>query len=330
MPQRDTRDGAVDLLRSARPTLAPPVSSPDGPEARAVRLRAMATSPGRERPRTGTRHRARRALALTGVAVVAVLVATDGTAPVRPRSGPRHHGIRLIAASSAYAYSTSGRATVSFETRFDGGSMERGTSDVAFAGDDLEMTTEYRYGKGAAGFVARTRSVDGELYLWDGPIGDKRWYVDVNASGTRAQDVFDLDPRSLLSLLDASADFEEVASEGGDDEMRRLRATDLDRLPALAVDFWPREDDVTRLEVWVGPDDVVRRLELDVVRVDTHRSGTKIVPFDDGTPGRKIADPDSPLVTSVSRSSYSVRFYDVGADVDVVAPADAIPVRGQG
>ncbi|HEX2050128.1 MAG TPA: hypothetical protein VHJ34_05765 [Actinomycetota bacterium] len=287
----------------------------------------MATSPDRKRPRARTRRRARAALALTGVAVVAVLVVTDGTSPVRPPTGTRHDGIRLVAARSEDAYSTSGRATVSFATRFDGGATEGGTSHVEFSGDDVAMTTEFRFGDGTPGFVARSRTVDGELYLWDGPIGDRRWYVDLNASGARAEDVFDLDPRELLGLLDASADFEEVSSDTG---VRRLRATRLDGLPALAVDFWPREDDVTRLEVWVGPDDVVRRLELDVVRVDRHRSGTKIVPFDDGTPGRKIHDPDSPLVTSVTHSSYSVRFFDVGADVDVVAPADAIPVRGQG
>lgn len=55
--------------------------------------------------------------------------------------------------------------------------------------------------------------------------------------------------------------------------------------------------------------------------------------------GRKVKVPNNrvniddlgvPLVNETVRSSYSVRFFDIGAPVHIEAPAGAIPVEGKG
>ena len=193
------------------------------------------------------------------------------------------------------------------------------------------MITDFAGDRRNPGFQARNRTVDGEFYLYDGPIGHRTWLHDVNASGDWRMSLFDIDPRTLLDLLDERAEFEVVDVSDG---VRHLRATRVGDLPELNFGLGPTEtDDVTGLDLWVGEDDLVRRMQMTTAKTETRMvgTGTIIERRPDGGVDKRI-DPDQPgtPVTEVHRSSYDVRFSDIGADIDVLAPEDATEVRGQG
>jgi hypothetical protein len=94
-----------------------------------------------------------------------------------------------------------------------------------------------------------------------------------------------------------------------------------------------RAEDVKRLELWVGSDDVVRRIDIGLENTETHRSGglTRVTRNPDGTYSKEI-DPAHPgeEVTTTHRASYSVRFFDLGSPITIEAPANAARVAGQG
>jgi hypothetical protein len=279
----------------------------------------------------GTRRAQRRRLRWTAAAAVTVAAAL-AIALVVTQTGPRTVDIALVAARSQDALRGTGRALVD---SVNGRGLEweqRARTSVAFDGDDLEMVMEYAGEQGRPGFTAHNRTVGGEFYLLDGPPGRQRWIHDTNASGTRGADLFSLDPRTLCELLSESAEFEVVDEQDG---VKHIRATSVDHVPPLSFGEGPsgaEAEDVTRLELWIGPDDVVQRIDLDLERTETTRQGGKtiLVPRSDGTM-HKMVDPNTgEMVTTTHRSSYSVRFFDVGDPVQIVVPADAVPVAGQG
>lgn len=325
MPHRHDSD-PIEALRRARPRLDPELLSPDSPRARAILTGAPAKRSRPFRPFV-LRSALRPAVALiASIAVVAYALAAPAG---RESATTELPDIELIAATSEEAYSGSGRAEIQFTLLRGLPAEHDGVTEVTFSGSDLEM--KHVFGptaEGTPGFESRSRIVDGELYLWDGPLGDKRWYHDLNASGSDADDAFDLDPRELLRLLSESADFEETGSDAG---LRHLVATDIRDVPARQFDLWPADaKQVAALEIWVDDDDVVRRLDVTTRHRETSYTGTKIVDFPNGEPGRKIPDRSSPKRTTTWESYFSVRFYDVGEDLEIVAPPNPVPVRGQG
>lgn len=318
----DRNDDVLDALRDARPPLDASSQSPHTPAAHRLMTRAIAV---RRRPLW---IKAAPAIAVTA-AVALFAVTSTSTAPTGRRGGDvtqlRDVDIARVAASTRDAYSTTGRAEV--QTASWGiGDGERSTVQIAFAGSDLE-TTAVINPEGSRPFETASRVVDGEFYLWDGPIGDKYWVHVVNESAD-AKQAFNADPRALLEMLDPGAEFEVVGERDG---IRHLRATSVEDVPELSLGFGPAGgDDVTNLEIWVDENDVAHRFAIAFESTHSWHTGTLIVPFENGEPGRKIPDPSSPKKTATSRATVDIRFFDLGADIVIEAPADAAEVEGQG
>ncbi len=86
----------------------------------------------------------------------------------------------------------------------------------------------------------------------------------------------------------------------------------------------------TRLDLWVGSDDVVQRLDLVTERSETRVVGERRA-RQPGQPVTVIPPPDPSRTETVPRrSSYSVRFFDLVAPVTIEAPADAVEVETLG
>jgi hypothetical protein len=91
---------------------------------------------------------------------------------------------------------------------------------------------------------------------------------------------------------------------------------------------------VERLELWVGPDDVVRRFEFDLRSRETRQNSgarARLVEKPDGTVTKEI-DPAFPgkTVTETQLTSYAVTFFDLGEAITIEAPKDARRVEGKG
>src|SRR5262245_21954908 len=160
---------------------------------------------------------------------------------------------------------------------------------------------------------ASTRVVDGVRYRFMGPKdGPGHWVRDSEPAPPGSRPRFEADPRTLLSILDPAARFTEVGSESvGGVPARHLRATALDRVPVLDLGLYPDTENtvVTGLDLWVGTDDVVVRMDLGLRRADA-----------------KAADPSGgpPPAAAAYDSTYSVTFSDLGAPITITAPADAV------
>lgn len=327
-----------------------------------------ATEPTATEP-TGRRRRPSRALVGAGLAAAitagvvvawpestkdpvgsaAPIVASPDPAAPTTADGPTLDDIELIAERSGAALG-SGRAMVRFATETEDSPYlaSSGTTRLAFSGDDIEMVIDFDAGISPA-FTAENKTVGGEFYLLDGPPDDRRWVHDTNASGGRAVEIFGLDPRTLVDLFSTGSTLELVGTEDVDGvSTRHLRSTAPFPAPSLNLGMGPTGGaTVDRLELWVGPDDVTRRIDLvlsqDVEMVDRDSAptmakgadGTIVLTAPDGTvtrvaPGERLDTGSLPMTTRVQRSTYSVTFSEVGAPISIVAPADAIEVAGVG
>lgn len=336
-PMPELHDELLEALRAERPESS---ASSVGMDAAAMawRLEQIMAEPRRPQAR---RPVPRRALVAAGVAaaVVAGAVLAAGSQVDRPgvlAGGPPSSvaviDITHIATTSQTALAASGRARLAFDLAIGTPTAQRGTGVILFSGDDLDMVVDFEdTGGRGRGFQARNRTVDGQFYLYDGPPGAQRWYRDANAAGSQGTDMFRADPRLLLGALTPAAPFEMVGTEAG---VRHLRATRLDRLPSLNLSMGPIDPkDVTSLELWVGADDVVRRLDLETVQIEVRQEGvySKVMENPDGTKTKVTIAPDpAKAVTVELRSRYSVEFTEVGVPVSIVAPDGAVTVEGKG
>lgn len=316
-------DDLLQALRAERPVVPADRCEPDDGLLAAI----VATG----------RHRGRRPLAVAAAAIVvagAVLagqldVGGDGVKVSKP--APAAADIAHIATTSQAALTSSGRALVDFHLAQGTMAEQRITGTVSFAGDDVEMVLAFASDGRGPGFEARNRTVDGQFYLYDAG----RWVRDTSAAGTEGRDMFSADPRTLLGALHPDAAFEVVGTETVDGvELRHLQATRVDRLPTLNLSMGPMDpNQMRRLEVWVGADDVVRRLDIGTVEVTTRdpQSVTVIVRQPDGTMTKTTTPPDSArMVTTETSSTYSLRFTDIGAPIVITAPTGAADVAGKG
>jgi hypothetical protein len=373
-------------LRAARPIVDADLLDPRAPVAVALMERAKAlaaehssaappdvTVPRRARGSSRARHpvspaRRRR------VAVMAIVAATVGVLagaggllvtgldvkdgrPVVHGPAPVAAAIEEVAAASEAATAGSGRATLAFE-RVGGTLDESGRGEVRFAGGDVEVALRYAGPDGAPGAEVLVRSVDGELYLLDGPPGSRRWVHDSGAgsaaSGSSA-DLFRADPRTLLRTLRPEAGFEVVGVEEADgpdgqhgQEVHHLRSTTPGELATLNLGLGPIDArDVEQIDLWVGDDDVVQRLDLVLVAEqefleldgdeETYlgpeapcQGETSVrVTEDDGSVSCRSLD-DSRARTEQVTTRYSIRFHDLGTPVTITAPADAIDIEAVG
>lgn len=310
-------DDVLQALRAERPAVPVERCEPDPA--------VLAAIVGRPR------HRSRRPLAVAAVvAVVAGAVLAGGNGVDVSGPEPVAADIAHIASTSQAAFTSSGRALVDFHVAKGTVAEQRITGTVSFSGDDVEMVLAIAPGRGPA-FEARNRTVDGHFYLYDAG----RWVRDTNAAGTRGADMFSADPRTLLGALHPGAAFEVVGTETVDGvELRHLRATRVDQLPTLNLSMGPMDPkEVRTLDVWVGADDVVRRLDIGTVQVMTRdpHVATIIVREPNGEM-RKATEPPDParMITTEVASAYSLRFTDIGAPLTITAPPGAVDVAGQG
>jgi hypothetical protein len=284
-------DHVLALLASARPRLVATDASPDSPAA----LEMLDRLVGNSRPR-------RRSFVTAAVATAAVVAMIAVGVVARDSGGRRsvaltQHDIQRIATQSTSTLARTGRATVSYVLDDGTPREQRGSAAISFSGNNLDMVLRVDGRAGRPGFDAANRTVDGEFYLLDGPPEAKRWYHDVNARGTRASDLFSLDPRTLLGLVTSGTDFAAVGNETIDGvPVRHLRAPHVRDAPSLNVSLGPIDTaSIRSLDIWVDRDDVVRRLD--------------------------IAGP---------AAGYSVQFKDLGVALTIMAPAHAEDVAGKG
>ncbi|HVL81910.1 MAG TPA: hypothetical protein VM840_10000 [Actinomycetota bacterium] len=223
------------------------------------------------------------------------------------------------------------------EIRFSTGKEEwvrRGTARVAFAGQNLEMEIDFAPDGRSPGFRARNRTVDGEFYLLDGIPGQEGWFHDVNAAGAQRSDLFNIDPRSVLTLLEPTVGFEEVGRDEIDGQpVRHLRATRTDQAPPLNFGMGSTEgQDMKQLDVWIDEENIVRRIDVRFSTTLASPSAGEILVKDENGDTRKIPTGEDSLEpkTVTTHSSYSARFYDLGAAIEIVAPVDVTRVEGKG
>ena len=360
----------MSRLRAARPEPDATLLSPELPAAQAlvdeiVTKESTGLTAPRPVPSPDRRHRPHARVAL--IASAAVVAAAVGLGVVTrtgddPRASASHASttrpaptspapialvnIRTIAARSGTALSGTGRAEISFA---DQEGLSAGTSDLTFSGHNDEMVIHFAGTQGRPGFDAQNRTVDGQFYLnTPGPDNIARWYHETGQTGTS---VFDTDPRTLLNVLAPEAGFVPVGSGTVDGvAVTHLRATKLDALPSLDLSLGPIDGrSVTALDLWVGADDVVRRVDLTSERkvqeidpsvaptLSKSKDGTVTFNFKDG---HKVSVPqggntetvtkDLPKVTRTFRSSYSARFFDIGAPITITAPPNATDLAAKG
>jgi hypothetical protein len=115
----------------------------------------------------------------------------------------------------------SGRAHVAFELQSGTALVQQGTNDVAWSGDDIAMTVHIEASDGHPASDAWIKRVDGASYSYVGPKGGPgRWVRDPGAGSAGGRQLFDADPRTLLSILDPAARFTDA---GTDRHQRRAR-----------------------------------------------------------------------------------------------------------
>ncbi len=333
-------DDDLAALARARPEPPAALVSVESPAATALLDRIVRGETRGALSHSGGRRVRLSAAAAAVAVVVVVVVVAGGLAGHERNSRPAPPAelkltaaeVQRIGAVSATALGGSGRAEVTFHVDAGRQSEQRGSARLAFAGDDLDMLLRFEGQQGRPGFEAANRTVDGRFYLLDGPPGAKRWVRDDNAGDPRGSDLFSLDPRTLIGAVQPGGGFVVVGIDEADDlRLRHLRGTRLDRLPELNLSLGPVDPaSVKTLDVWADDAGVVRRLDLTTASSETHPAGTL----------KKVVGPDGKMkveleggtgtVTTEHRATYSVRFFDIGAPVEISAPADAAPVRGLG
>lgn len=194
--------------------------------------------------------------------------------------------VRDTAVATRTALADTGRATVSVldvDGVEGGGGAAPQVTLFEFAGDDE------RYQSADGGYD--NRIVDGDSYIqgFDGRHPEQWYRVLCNDGVARSTP----DPRDLAGALTPDAEFAVVGEEVVDGvRTTHLRAGNPAAVSAEIVGETATGADVVALEIWVDGDDVTRRLDAEV----------------DATPESTHAE-------------WSVRFSDLGDDIDIAAPA---------
>ncbi|HEX2053067.1 MAG TPA: hypothetical protein VHJ78_04980 [Actinomycetota bacterium] len=268
-------------------------------------------------------------VALLLLAVVLIRVPSDSRPATEAPSS--EEAILTIASESQTALTLSGKAEIVFSQEGGGVTDTSGVTHLSFSGDDVDMVIEFAGREGRPGFQAHSRVVDGDFYLLDGPPGRQIWIRDTNAGAMRASDMFSFDPRTLLSALRPQVGFQQMPDpEAG---LRHFRAVSPEGLSVVNLSEGPIDPKTIKsLDVWAGSDDIVQRMEVMTERKETRRPGARTAIVEENWQQRKIIAPDdtTPEVTATIRSTYSIKFSDVGEPLDITAPPGAVDVAGQG
>ena len=317
-------DELLDRLRAIKPDTPNGLLEPD-----AHLLEEILMEPKNKTPRRLL------VVAAAAAAAVGIAVTLPDSTPLKaanPSVTVATPNMQAIAASSAAAL-TSGRAYVTFTDSWTDGMTTRGNMTIAFNGDN--RATEGRQQSGPErGFDFANKIIDGQFYLQDSDGTMSYWVKDTNYSEGAGTDIFNVDPRTFVGGAAADAAFVEDGTEVIDGTMtRRLKATRLDKIPAVNVGLGPVDPSYKSFTVWVDANDVIRQLDFVTTRSETGRPGAKAIikKFEDGTFTKEIDPNDTtPEVTRFNTSNYRVRFADIGEDIAIEAPANPREVAGQG
>jgi hypothetical protein len=329
-------DPLMEALRESRPDCPPSVTSAKSPNAVALMEDIMSTS--RSAVSQGDASSSlpisipwRRSVALGAVVALVLLAAQVANREPATDAPVGKNQILTIASRSQAAMSGSGKAVIVFKEEGGGITDSQSVATLIFNGDDVETVIDFAGQPGRPGFQAHNKIVDGQFYLRDGPPGQQRWIRDTNAPDMRASDVLSFDPRTLLPALNPQVRFKQIPDSNSG--IRHFRATSPAGLSAVNLSAGPVDPNTIKsMDVWVGSDDVVTRIELVTERTEAHRPGARTVIVDDNGQKKKIIDPadTTPEVTKTIRSTYSITFSDVGQEFEVTAPDDVTDVAGQG
>lgn len=319
-------DELLDRLRAVRPETPTGLLEPD-----THLLEEILMEPKNKTPRRLL------LVAAAAAAAVGIAVTLPDTSPMKAASpsGTTVAALNMetIAASSAAAL-TSGRAYVTYTDEWDtGGTTTRGNMTIEFSGDNRATTGNQQSGA-ERGFTFANKIIDGQFYLQDSDGKLSYWVKDTNYSEGSGTDLFNVDPRTFLDGAANAAAFVDAGTAVVDGvTTRHLKATKLDKLPQVNVGMGPVDTNYTGFDVWVSPDNVIRKIEFGTSRTETGRPGAKaiVIKHEDGTFTKEIDPNDTtPEVTRTNKATYSVTFKNIGEDIAIEAPANPRSVAGQG
>jgi hypothetical protein len=347
MTEHANHDDVMDSLRRARPEHLPEeLASPHAPAAQALlqEILSMDTLHPSEttdltdddvelvpvaltdhRPPHRRRRFAIGGLAATAAAITAIVVATSVFGPAEPSAADT---VKAALTHSAAALEDSGRAEVISHWRFAGRApgewypLAPGDAfdDWEFSGDDWSVTFgDYIDGQRVSPYgpgldFPINRWVDGELYLFirDSRNPDIRWFH--NTKENPSDNPLKFDPATLLAELHPDTGFEEVGREDIDGvSTRHLQATNPGDmpLPDLGNGIADKLGVLTKLELWIDDDNLIRR--IDIAYFD-----------EDGLEFTNTGE-----VTD-TKTDFSIRFFDFGVPITIEAPSDWEDIAPEG
>ncbi len=271
------------------------------------------------------------AAAAAAVIGIAIAVPTHDSPKVTPTVAVN---MRTIAESTSAALS-SGRAHLTYSATNDGHGQDGGELTIDFSGEN-RSTVGTISARDATSFEIANKVVDGRFYLRDGAPGQQIWIEDTNEHIT-GSDLFSVDPRSLVTGAAQDAAFKDVGTATVDGvRTHHLKATRLDQVPTVNLGLGPISDDHTKLtkfDVWVDADNVVRRLDVSTSLTETvYPLARTVVDKDTNGTLQKHLDESNmgPSEERTTVNDYSVIFTDIGSPIAIDAPANARKVAGQG
>ncbi|MCP5031122.1 MAG: hypothetical protein GY939_04905 [Actinomycetia bacterium] len=259
----------------------------------------------------------RRHWAVLAGAAAAVMILVAGVATFLPDNTPRALAA-VHSAAAATANSDSGQVAVTFWLDgTDGSYSEQIAGDVTatFSGADLALAVELSDQPTTVGddlpSSVETKLVDGKIYLNDG----SQWYVIEAPAGLATTLIEFVDPRSVLTTVEELLETEEIGPTTTDGlaTTHYRSVIDLDGetlnqarwLPIDAADI-DAEGDVT-VDLFVDEDGLLRQLSL---------SGDVREPRGEGAGNGE------------ARFEVVISFSNLGADLTIEAPTDAVPLDG--
>jgi hypothetical protein len=214
------------------------------------------------------------------------------------------------------------------------------TIDVTFSGKNVNYLVTSN-GDGAEG--VQNRVVDGQFYLYiKGQDLQMHWYHDTSPNA--ADSASFPDPRTLLEAINPSAGLETVGRQSVNGmELTHLRATHPASIGSL--DTPDVSSTVISFDVWVGSDNVVRRMRItssdgsfmceeapgaagSTPNVDgpaTIRPSERIATLPDGQPV-----PAGTICGNVQTTELDIRFGTLGVPESIGVPPGAIDQEGLG
>lgn len=341
-------DDLINQLTNARPQLAADLLEPNPQLIEEI----LMTTPTRRRSFvTPIRLGAAAALA-TAAAAIAITLPNGAPTTAAPSVTTQiaAPNMQRIAESTAAALS-SGRAHITYTTNNGHYIHDAGDFTIEFAGEnrstvgtldpgdpcrDASVSVPQERCEADNRFEIANKVVDGRFYLRDGAPGQQTWIEDTNEHLT-GSDLFNADPRTLVGGANDDAQFRDVGAGSVDGvAVRHLKATRLDAVPRVNLGLGPVNDDttkVTKFDVWVDADNVVRRLDVSTSYTETIFPDARTVLTKDGSGkvvGKTLDTTGSRTEERTTLTSYSVTFRDIGADIAITAPANARKVAGQG